>query len=133
MRINPKVLANMDMTGVIQIHDCPSPFKTIAENIVNLLAQPGYSVGEYHTMTELDKTLMWNYWRAFDGLYSNKKDDIYDIYMIREWFIHKATAPELIRRARQWLSERNYVIIDPDVATRAMEAGNKFSKSVKQT
>jgi len=129
MRVNSRVFTErMDMLDGIRIPNCPSQFKIIAENIVNMATKPGYSIGDYHTMTELDKMLMWDYWREYDGLAVTH----HFVDEIRGWFIQKATAPELIRRARQWLSEHNYLILQADVAERAYEAGNKFSKAIKQ-
>lgn len=126
MRVNSRVFTErIDMLDGIRIPNCPSQFKIIAENIMNMVSKPGYSMGDYHTMTELDKMLMWDYWREYDGLPITTYDDL------RLWFIHKATAPELIRRARQFLAERNYLLIRADVADRAHEAGNKFSKAIK--
>ncbi len=126
MRVNSKVFTErIDMFADIKIPNCPSQFKVIAKNLINMLSSPGYSVGDYHTMTELDKILMWDYWREYDRLPITTYDDL------RFWFVHKATAPELIRRARQWLSEHNYLLIKSDVAERAYEAGSKFSKAIK--
>ena len=130
MRVNQKVFTErIDMLDSIRIPNCPNQFKTIAENIMNMATKPGYSVGDYHTMTELDKILMLDYWREFDNLPAT--DDKEDYLFDKFWFIHKATAPELIRRARQWLSEHQYLILKPDVAERAYEAGEKFRKGIK--
>ena len=129
MRVNSRVFAErMDMLDGIHIPNCPSQFKVIAENIMNMASKPGYSVGDYHTMTELDKILMVDYWGIYDGL-----EEIIgrDGLSFHNWFVYKATAPELIRRARQWLSEHNYLLIKNDVAERAYEAGSKFSKAIK--
>ncbi len=129
MRVNSRVFAERtDMLDGIRIPNCPSQFKTIAENIMNMAAKLGYSIGDYHTMTELDKTLMLDYWRDYDGLML-PTSDLADGFC--RWFVHKATAPELIRRARQWLSEHNYLILKAEVAERAYEAGERFSKSIK--
>ncbi|MDD4876419.1 MAG: hypothetical protein PHQ86_04725 [Dehalococcoidales bacterium] len=129
MRVNNRVFTErIDMLDGIRVPNCPSQFKVIAENIMNMASKPGYSVGDYHTMTELDKMLMVNYWGIYDGL-----EEIIgrDGLSFHNWFVHKATAPELIRRARQWLSEHNYLILKPEVAERAYQAGDKFSKSIK--
>ena len=127
MRVNSRVFTERtDMLDGIRIPNCPNQFKSIAENIMNMATKPGYSAGDYNTMTELDKILMLDYWRECDGFIEGL-----DFNNFKMWFIHKATAPELIRRARQWLSEHQYLILKPDVAERAYEAGNKFSRSVK--
>jgi hypothetical protein len=128
MRVNNRVFTErIDMLDGIRVPNCPSQFKVIAENIMNMASKPGYSVGDYHTMTELDKMLMWDYWKEYDGL----ADYARVLPTLNDWFVHKATAPELIRRARQWLSEHNYLILKPEVAERAYQAGDKFSKSIK--
>lgn len=125
MRVNSRVFTErMDMLDGIRVPNCPSQFKLIAENIMNMVSRPAYAFGSYHTMTQLDKRLMWDYWEEYD----NPPDDIIDW---RQWFMVKATAPELIRRARQWLSEHNYLLINPDVSERAYEAGSKFSRAIK--
>lgn len=132
MRVNSRVFdEKQDMFQNIQVPNCPSEFRAIAENILMMATKPGYAVSDYHTMTELDKILMWDYWREFDGGKPVLNCDT--IAGMREWFIKKATAPELIRRARQWLVERNYLILKGDVQTRAYEAGQKFSRDIKQT
>lgn len=137
MRVNSRVFTErIDMLDGIRVPNCPSQFKVIAENIMNLASKPGYSVGDYHTMTELDKMLMVDYWQEYDGLsgvFFNQYQEVMTRNSIfNSWFIHKATAPELLRRARQWLSEHNYLILKPDVAERAYQAGTKFSKAIKQ-
>ena len=126
MRVNPRVLTERtDLLGEIQIPKCPSQFKVIAENIMNMATKLGYSRTNYTKVTELDKMLMVDYWREFDGM-----GNCITIGNFEKWFVDVATAPELIRRARQWLSEHNYLILDSAVSERAIEAGNKFSKSV---
>jgi len=131
MRVNQRVFTErIDMLDGIRVPNCPSQFKAIAENIMNMASKPGYSVPDYNTMTELDKILMLDYWREYDDY--NKDvlcgDDLQKDFP--KWFIHKATNPELIRRARQWLSQHNYIILKPNVLDNAYEAGAKFSKSI---
>lgn len=128
MRVNSKVFTQrMDMLDTIRIPNCPSQFKTIAENIMNLVAKPGYSVGDYNTMTELDKILMMDYWKEYDQFIPEL-----DFSNFKLWFVHRATAPELLRRAREWLASHNYIIIKGDVQQRALDAGIKFSRAIKQ-
>ena len=126
MRVNTRVYSEkQDMTGFIQIPNCPEQFRKEAENLINMVSFD-YTVGEYHNMTELDKNLIFDYWHKYDGLTADQ-----DIIQQRRWFVEKATSPELIRRARQFLVERNYLLIDDDVLQRASQAGKKFSQSVK--
>lgn len=126
MRVNTRVYSEkQDMTGFIQIPNCPEQFRKEAENLINMVSFD-YTVGEYHNMTELDKNLIFDYWQKYDGLVIGK-----DIDQQKKWFVEKATSPELIRRARQFLVERNYLLVDEDVRQRASQAGSKFSQAVK--
>ncbi len=128
MRVNQRVFTERtDMLDGIRIPNCPSQFKIIAENLMNMAAKPGYSLGDYNTMTELDKILMMDYWKEYDQFIEGL-----DFPNFKLWFIHKATAPELIRRARQFLTEHNYLIVKESVAQHAHEAGEKFSRAIKQ-
>lgn len=125
MKVNSRVFTERaDMFEGITIPNCPTQFKAVAQNIVMLVSKPGYSAGKYNTMTELDKIIMLGYWREYD--YMTYEEDGFD-----NWFIHTATNPELIRRARQWLVEHNYLLLNSDVQERAMEAGNKFRHAVR--
>lgn len=127
MRVNQRVFTERtDMLDGIRIPNCPSQFKAIAENIMNLATKPGYSVGDYNTMTELDKILMMDYWKEYDSFIEGL-----DFSNFKLWFVHGATPPELIRRARQFLTERNYLIVKESVAQHAQEAGEKFSKAIR--
>ncbi len=128
MRVNSRVFTERtDMLDGIRIPNCPSQFKVIAENLINMATKPGYSVGDYSTMTELDKLLMMDYWKEYDSFIVGL-----DFNNFKLWFVHRATAPELIRRARQWLSEHQYLILRTEVAERAYQAGEKFSRAIKQ-
>lgn len=131
MRVNSRVFTERtDMLDGIRIRNCPSQFKVIAENLMNMATKPGYSVGDYNTMTELDKLLMIDYWKEYDYLTFPTSED--RLYQFENWFVKEATAPELIRRARQFLTERNYLIVKEAVAQHAHEAGEKFSRAIKQ-
>lgn len=131
MRVNSRVFTERtDMLQELYVKDCPAQFKKEADNLLNMVAQPGYSVGEYHTMTELDKKLMVDYWETYDGL--NLEHIEFEVTKdFKRWFVTEATPPELIRRARQFLSERNYIIINETVKEHAEEAGNKFRQSIR--
>jgi len=130
MRVNSRVYdEKTDMMGVIRVPNCPSEFRAVAENILSMATKPGYALSDYNTMTELDKNLMWDYWREFDGGKPVLNCDT--IAQMREWFVKKATAPELIRRARQWLTEHQYLIVKETVAQNAQKAGQKFRQSVR--
>jgi hypothetical protein len=80
-------------------------------------------------MTELDKNLMADYWFEFDDMKFILIIDMPDRW--REWFVSKATPPELIRRARQWLVEHRYLILKEDVLSRAQNAGQKMRQHIR--
>ena len=130
MRVNQRVFSErMDMLDSIQIPNCPAQLKVVAENIMNMACKPGYSVGDYNKITELDKLLTWDYWMEYDNLRLQNGNSLTGL---REWFTSKSTPEDLISRARRWLVEHNYVFCKQDVVERAYEAGNKFSKSMKR-
>ena len=125
MRVNSRVFTErVDMLDGIQIPNCPRQIKVVAKRIVMLASKPGYAIGEYHTMTQLDKRLMVDYWKEYDG-------EPTSTMTFRDWFVLSATEPELIRRARQWLVEHNYLLLDESVRANAQEAGSKFRQSVR--
>jgi len=137
MRVNSRVFdEKQDMFQAIRVPNCPSEFRAVAENILAMATKPGYALSSYNTMTELDKNLMWYYWREYDGLFTDKYEIMYPsreqaFQAGKDWFIKKATAPELIRRARQWLTEHRYLIVTETVAQNAQKAGQKFRQSVR--
>jgi len=140
MRVNSRVFdEKQDMFEAIRVPNCPSEFRAVAENILMMATKPGYSIGDYNTMTELDKNLMWDYWIEFDAFsttlaevaYAKHRNPFNEHPNMKAWFVKKATAPELIRRARQWLLEHQYIFVSPDVQKRAYEASSKFRQSIK--
>lgn len=127
MRVNSRVFTEkMDLLGNIQIPNCPSQLKGVAERLVNMASKPGYSVPNYRNVSELDKILTLAYWREYDGL-----DEALNLGNFDNWFLEGATATDIITRARRWLVERNYLILKPSVAEYAMEASEKWRQSVK--
>jgi hypothetical protein len=136
MRVNSRVFdEKQDMFQAIRVPNCPSEFRAVAENILAMATKPGYALSDYNTMTELDKTLMFDYWKEFDGMMTEVKNLVdpcpYHFGDFTKWFVKKATPPELIRRARQWLTEHNYLIVKEAVAQNAQKAGQKFRQSVR--
>jgi len=81
----------------------------------------------YTKMSQFDKHIIIEYWRAYDGL----ARALAEPSTFREWFVGTATNPELIRRARQWLVERNYLIPPKGIEDRAQESGDRWRKTVK--
>ena len=133
MRVNTRVFnERQDLFSELFVKGCPSQFEKEANNILNLVAKPGFSIGSYNTMTELDKKLMIDYWVEYDGLTAKRDGNEVTIYNFSlDWWIKKAASTENIRRARQFLVERNYLIVDEAVRERAIGAGDKFRASVR--
>jgi len=125
------------MTGEIRIDCEPAQLQVVAERLINLCYELehrlDYQFPSYHTMTELDKILMVEYWTKYDGFLNEvMKPQNTVTGNFSEWFIKHATEPELIRRARQLLVARHWISVNQDVKDHAEEAGNKFRQSVKQ-
>ena len=132
MRVNPRVLQErQDLLGDIKIPEsshCPSQIKTIAENILTMCTKLDYSCPDYNTMSELDKILMVQYWREYDGMPSDKLS--FDAFEI--WFVEEATSPEWLRRSREWLCSHNYLLVKSDVQENAIKAGDRMRMSVRK-
>lgn len=126
MRVNSRVFnERMDMLEGIKIPNCPSQFKVIAENILTMTTKLGYSVPDYNTVTELDNILALAYWHEYDNMPKTSSDSFDD------WFIHKATSWELIRRSREWLAQKNYIFLKEDVQKHALQAGEKMRNAIR--
>jgi len=133
MRVNSRVYdEKQDIFQNIRVPNCPTEFRAVAENILSMATKPGYALSDYNTMTELDKNLMVDYWTEFDDMlrwvYPLPEEPA---KYFKECFVKLATPPELIRRARQWLTEHNYLIVKETVAQNAQKAGQKFRQSVR--
>ena len=127
MRANSKVLTEKsDLLGGIQIPNCPSQFKSIAERIMMMATKPGYSVPNYNTVSQLDKILTLHFWQEYDGLNASISQKDFE-----NWFLSSSTSSDMITRARRWLVERNYLILKEDIREYAMEASQKFRHSVR--
>jgi hypothetical protein len=126
MRVNSRVYdEKQDIFQNIRVPNCPSEFRAVAENILAMVTKPGYALSDYNTMTELDKNLMWDYWVEYDQIFTENMEEL------KRWFVKHATPPELIRRARQWLTEHQYLIVKETVAQNAQKAGQKFRQSIR--
>lgn len=136
MRINTEVFKpennRIDAFGEVKIPNCePKQLCTVTEKLMQMIIDRDKELDatpyQYNSVTELDKRLMIDYWCKYDNMsiYINSLRDY------EEWFISRATNPELLRRARQWLVSHRYIFLNPDVAESAQEAGNKFRKAVR--
>jgi hypothetical protein len=116
------------MLDGIQIPNCqPKELRVVAEKIMSMVMALDYSLTDYNSVTELDKKITVDYWCKFDDL-----EQIIgrDGLSFTNWFIHKATEPELISRSMRWLISHNYLIIKDIVRERAVKASEHFSNAV---
>jgi hypothetical protein len=97
-------------------------FRKIAENILWLTESTYFE--SYNTMTNLDKQLVYAYWIKIDGEPNEVRSEEY-----LDWFLHKATSSDDISRARRWLLEHQFILVKPEVAKRAQDAGLKRARS----
>jgi hypothetical protein len=120
----------------IQIPNCPTQLRTVAERLMMMVTKPGYTVGDYNSITKLDKMLMMDYWKEYDRLVEQASERFFltqekAYIQFRQWFVKYATDPDLISRATRWLVSHNYLFLDPDVQQRAMLAEQKFSNAIR--
>lgn len=108
------------MIGEVQLHDCPKTIRAEAENILAMFKDEALH-SDYVTMTELDRLVCIRYWQEYDAMPPE----------FAKWYIEKATFPEKIRRARQWLVENGFIIPKPEVEENAREAGNNWKRAIK--
>ena len=118
-------LVNYDLLDELSIPQCPSLFRVQAESIIRLVSE--MEPFSYNKISQFDKHLIIEYWRAYDGL----SKALAEPSIFKDWFVNTATNPELIRRARQWLVEKNYLIPPQGVEDRAQESGERWGKAVK--
>ncbi|MAH47701.1 hypothetical protein CMI37_17910 [Candidatus Pacearchaeota archaeon] len=119
MRLNDQKL-KYDMLGDLVIDECPGPLKEVAQNLCRMLNVT--KAPDYNTMTELDKRLTLMFWEGIENL------NLYHANLgeFEEWYVKRATNPDLISRARRWLVENRYIIVKPTVAENAQAAGDRW-------
>jgi hypothetical protein len=129
VRVNSRVFEERtDMLDGIQIPNCsPKELRVVAERIMNMVTKLGYSVGDYNSVTELDKKITVDYWKEYDML----RDCIDGFVKFEVWYPKYATEAELISRARRWLVERNYLLLKEEVVKRSITASNNFRQAVR--
>lgn len=136
MRINPEVYQKrLDMNGEVRIPNCePYSLKVVAERLMQMLIGLDYSVGNYNTVTELDKLLTLDYWTRYDDFANQfKGNGLFEdcINIFRKWYTLQATEPDMISRARRWLVSHHYIFLKEGVEEQAQTAGANFGKAVK--
>jgi len=124
MKINWRLI-DYDLLEELTLPQCPTLFRTQAEHIIEIISRTPFE--GYTKMSQYDKHLILEYWRQLDGLDSalQKPEEF------KDWFLKQATNPELIRRARQWLIEHNYLIPSKSVEEFAQQAGVNWRRGVK--
>jgi hypothetical protein len=130
VKINHEVYEQcQDQFGEFHILDkskCPKGIQIIAERILKLVDHWQNGLGEkmprYNTMTELDKIIILEYWKEYDGI------TIDSMTAFESWFLECATFPDMITRAFRILVSHHYVLPRQDVLDRAQEAGANYAR-----
>jgi hypothetical protein len=82
----------------------------------------------YHTMSELDKIIMCDYWEFYDNLESVLTGS----KPFHKWFIEEATNTEWLRRSREYLCQHRAIFPKTGVAEHAYQASENFRHNVKR-
>jgi len=138
MRINSEVDTKWrDAFGEIHIPEtshCPPQIKKICENILTMYSGlDGVCPTSYNTMSELDRQIMCDYWRRYDGLDKPLGMAQYGDPELNfdNWFIHTATSPEWLRRSREFLCQHRAIFPKQEVSDHAYQASENMRHSVK--
>ena len=123
MKINWKIVAH-DLTGSVVIPCAPALLRAAAQHIIEIVERTPPI--EYSSMSNLDKKLLYEYWKQIDGMEEALEAAREDPKHFYRWFLDAATSPETISRARRWLIEHNYIIISSRIGQQAIEAGQKY-------
>jgi len=123
MKVNFSILEK-DCFGEIVVKHAPGMIKTQAEQILTILSRT--AVPPYNKVTDFDKELTYQYWKQIDAMPCKISHEEF-----RLWFRVAATYPELIRRARQWLVEHNYLIPTKKVAELSQSSSSKWRGGIK--
>ena len=115
------------MTDEIVLPEAPPLLRAAAQNILGIVERtpPIY----YTTMSNLDKKLLVEYWKQIDGMDQILDEAQVDQKAFYSWYSNQATLPETISRARRWLIEHNYIIVNERVGQQAVDAGKKVRGS----
>jgi hypothetical protein len=130
VKINHEVYEQcQDQFGEFHILDkskCPKGIQVIAERILKLVDRWQNGLGEkmprYNTMTELDKIIILEYWKEYDGI------TIDSMTAFESWFTECATFPDMITRAMRFLAGHHYLVIDARVQEAAQLAGANYAR-----
>ena len=93
--------------------------RTAVVNIIKILDDnPKNGLVGYASMTQMQACVMHEYWRRYDQMPAYMNQEQFAV-----WFVTRATFPDIIRRACQWLHEQHLVEIDPKVEADAKAKG----------
>jgi len=111
-----------DFFGDIALPDCPPVIRPVAERILVLLVDLRLSPPSLNGMARFDQFLILNYWKLLDGM---------DPSDFEAWFMSKATYPEKIRRARQWLVEQRILVLPEEILDRAQREEARWRSQIR--
>lgn len=111
------------------VPECPF-YPHVAGNILTLLRRiPPF---DFDDMEEFQVRLIAEYWHHFDGLDGafQPARNISQWIVFRQWLIKKATAPERIRRASQWLIQNGYIAVKERVRAKALDTAERNRQAI---
>lgn len=109
---------NRNLLNEVSLPQCPR-FRAEAENIVAMTERiPPFN---YNSAGEFQKIVIVEYWLFYDNLESTftQYPKLHRRIVFKSWFM-KATPPENIRRACQWLVENGVITLQPTVREKAL-------------
>lgn len=123
-KIQPNLLKEVNI-----VPRCPF-YPEVAENSLLLLMRiPPF---DFEDMEDFQVKLIAEYWHYFDSLDGafTPARNISQWIVFRQWMIQKATAPERIRRASQWLIQNGYIAVKERVRTKALETAERNREAI---
>jgi hypothetical protein len=128
-----KAIKQSSLDGEIHLPLCPPEFRGVAERSMTMLDNEPFN-DAYTTMTELDKKLTLRYWEEYDGFSDwnqTFRDGSGELIDFADWFLQRATNPDVISRARRYLvGDAKLLIIPQKIAKHAKQADDKWAKSI---
>jgi hypothetical protein len=127
MKLNQDKITH-NLLGEVSLPQCPR-FREEAENIITLLEK--IDLFPYGSAGEFQKRIIVEYWFYFDSL-----ENVFTQYpqhsrriVFKEWFM-KATPPENIRRACQWLVENGIIALTPAVREKSLDRAEDIREAI---
>jgi hypothetical protein len=123
LKVHSDLIQNQDAFGYISIPELKKEsIRVVAEQLVMMISGRNYDLGEYFTITELEKKLTLDYWVRYDKL---NNVIAHDDTSFRHWYI-KATNASEIERAIRWLRREKLLLLDTDVEMHAHDAAKAY-------